>query len=150
MEHDPSHVYGENNNFRYVPIKSVLVRTKGMSDDDIAILLLGTKLCGVTLDLSMEQGRTWLQRMNGYYDSLIVETEAELILRIKKEVKDGQVLRGNGISETLSNTAILCGMKVLDRSVLANGRLELLGYLQEQTVSETMHRYGNLIPAPEN
>lgn len=150
IEHDPSHVYGENNNFRYVPIKSVLVRTKGMSDDDIAILLLGAKLCGVTLDLSVEQGRTWLQRMNGYYDSLIVETEVELILRIKKEVKDGQVLRGNGISETLSNTAILCGMKVWDRSVLANGRLELLGYLQEQTVSETMHRYGNLISAPEN
>jgi RHH-type proline utilization regulon transcriptional repressor/proline dehydrogenase/delta 1-pyrroline-5-carboxylate dehydrogenase len=29
---------------------------------------------------------------------------------------------------------------------LANGRLELLQYLREQAVSETTHRYGNVIP----
>jgi RHH-type proline utilization regulon transcriptional repressor/proline dehydrogenase/delta 1-pyrroline-5-carboxylate dehydrogenase len=33
---------------------------------------------------------------------------------------------------------------VIDAPVLANGRLELRWYLREQTVSRTLHRYGNV------
>ena len=33
VEHDPSRIYGENNTFRYVPVKGILVRTEGMADD---------------------------------------------------------------------------------------------------------------------
>ena len=36
-------------------------------------------------------------------------------------------------------------MSVVDVPVLANGRLELRYYLREQALSQTVHRYGNLM-----
>lgn len=148
MEHDPSHIYGENNTFRYVPVKGILARVENMSDADAAILLLGAKLCGAALHLSVEEGHPWIQKMNGYYASLTVETEAELIDRMPEAAQGVKFLRGTGISEALANAARARDVEVLDRPVLANGRLELLGYFREQAVSETVHRYGNIIPPP--
>jgi RHH-type transcriptional regulator, proline utilization regulon repressor / proline dehydrogenase / delta 1-pyrroline-5-carboxylate dehydrogenase len=34
---------------------------------------------------------------------------------------------------------------VVDAPVLANGRLELRHYMREQAISQTVHRYGNLM-----
>ena len=150
VEHDPSRVYGENNTFRYVPVKGILVRTEGMADDDVAILLLGAKLCGVELHLSVEEGRPWIQKMNGYYASLAVETESELIDRLPEIAGGVQFLRAKGISNALFDAARVRELEVLDRPVLANGRLELLGFFREQAVSETVHRYGNIIPPPDS
>lgn len=148
VDHDPSRVYGENNTFRYIPVKGILARVENMSDDDVAILLLGAKLCGVLLHLSIGASRPWIQKMHGYYASLTVETEAELIGRMPEALPGIRFLRGTDISETLANAARARDVEVLDRPVLANGRLELLGYFREQSVSETVHRYGNLIPPP--
>ena len=148
VEHDPSRVYGENNTFRYIPVKGILARVENMSDDNVAILLLGAKLCGVLLHLSIGTSRPWIQKMHGYYASLTVETEAELIGRMPEALPGIRFLRGTDISETLANAARARDVEVLDRPVLANGRLELLGYFREQAVSETVHRYGNLIPPP--
>lgn len=148
VEHDPSRVYGENNTFRYVPVKGMLVRTEGMTDDDVAILLLGAKLCGVELHLSAEEGRPWIQKMNGYYATLTVETEAALIDRLPEAARSVQFLRSAGISDALFTAARDCGLEALSRPVLANGRLELLGFFREQAISETVHRYGNIIPPP--
>jgi RHH-type proline utilization regulon transcriptional repressor/proline dehydrogenase/delta 1-pyrroline-5-carboxylate dehydrogenase len=38
---------------------------------------------------------------------------------------------------------------VIDPPALANGRLELRYYLREQVISQTTHRYGNLIPTAQ-
>ncbi len=40
-------------------------------------------------------------------------------------------------------------LQVIDWPVLANGRVELLHYLKEQSVTETRHRYGNLLVRPD-
>ena len=75
--------------------------------------------------------------MHGYYASLTVETEAELIVRMPEALQGVRFLRGTDISEALANAARARDVEVLDRPVLANGRLELLGYFREQAVSET-------------
>ncbi len=36
-------------------------------------------------------------------------------------------------------------LEIVDWPVLANGRIELLHYLREQTLSEPRHRYGNIM-----
>ena len=41
------------------------------------------------------------------------------------------------------------GLRLVDAPVLANGRIESLWLLREQSVSETLHRYGNVLPTPE-
>lgn len=119
MDHDPSRVYGENNIFRYTPVKGILARVENMSDDDVAILLLGAKLCGVLLHLSIGASRPWIQKMHGYYASLSVETEAELIGRMPEALQGVRFLRGTDISEALVNAAHARDVEVLDRPVLA-------------------------------
>lgn len=86
-------------------MKGILVRTEGMADDDVAILLLGAKLCGVELHLSVEEGRPWIQKMNGYYASLAVETEPSLIDRLPEIAGGVQFLRAKGISNACFDAA---------------------------------------------
>lgn len=43
-------------------MKGILARVENMSDDDVAILLLGAKLCGVLLHLSIGTSRPWIQK----------------------------------------------------------------------------------------
>jgi RHH-type proline utilization regulon transcriptional repressor/proline dehydrogenase/delta 1-pyrroline-5-carboxylate dehydrogenase len=35
-------------------------------------------------------------------------------------------------------------LPIIKPQALANGRIELLNYLKEQSVTETVHRYGNI------
>ncbi len=148
MDHDPSGVYGETNIFRYVPVKGILVRTEGMRDDDVAILILAAKLCGVELHLSVEKGRPWIQRMNGHFADMVVETERDLFSRLLEMPDKVHYLRGCGLSEELKIKARELELEVIDHPVLANGRIELLSFFREQSISETTHRYGNIIPPP--
>ena len=55
-------------------------------------------------------------------------------------------LRPGELSVELQAAANDAALPVIGRAPLANGRLELLAYLREQSVSETTHRYGNIIP----
>ena len=54
-------------------------------------------------------------------------------------------LRMLGADDEIRTLAHATGMELLDAPVLANGRLELRHYLREQAVTETLHRYGNIV-----
>lgn len=149
IEHDPSNIYAESNVFRYVPIKGILVRTTNMPDDDIAILMLAAKLCGVNIYISVPHSCAWLTRMGGYFTELATEeSDAEFIKRLPSLEDKVQVLRTSSMFNELSELAYKCDMTIINRPVLANGRLELLPFFREQSISETLHRYGNIIPKP--
>jgi RHH-type proline utilization regulon transcriptional repressor/proline dehydrogenase/delta 1-pyrroline-5-carboxylate dehydrogenase len=49
------------------------------------------------------------------------------------------------LCEAVRRAANAAGVAVIDAPPLANGRLELRYYLREQAVSQTVHRYGNLM-----
>ena len=102
-------------------MKGILARVENMSDDNVAILLLGAKLCGVLLHLSIGTSRPWIQKMHGYYASLTVETEAELIVRMPEALQGVRFLRGTDISEALANAARARDVEVLDRPCLPMG-----------------------------
>jgi RHH-type proline utilization regulon transcriptional repressor/proline dehydrogenase/delta 1-pyrroline-5-carboxylate dehydrogenase len=40
------------------------------------------------------------------------------------------------------------GLQLIDWKVLLNGRIELMHYFREQSISECVHRYGNIIAKP--
>ena len=52
------------------------------------------------------------------------------------------------MSEALRRAANAVGVAIIDAPPLVNGRLELRYYLREQAVSQTVHRYGNLVTMP--
>lgn len=147
VEHDPSQIYGENNIFRYVPAKGVLLRAEEMTDEDIAISILAARNAGSSLEISLGQGRAWLDDISGI--NVVIESEEAMLKRLPSDAGNYGFLRMPGAGVEIYAVANEYSLPVLDMPVLANGRLELLRYHREQAVSETTHRYGNIVPKPE-
>ena len=76
----------------------------------------------------------------------MVEDEASLIVRVEARDVIYDRLRALGpLSTTLRRVLNTVGVSVVAVPVLANGRLELRYYLREQALSQTVHRYGNIL-----
>jgi RHH-type proline utilization regulon transcriptional repressor/proline dehydrogenase/delta 1-pyrroline-5-carboxylate dehydrogenase len=79
----------------------------------------------------------------------LIEDDAAFEKRLLAENRPWQGLRAPGASPSLKTAAIEAGLRLVDAPVVWNGRIELLWLLREQSVSETLHRYGNVLPTPE-
>jgi len=145
-EHDPSGVLGEANCFRYRPHGRVLVRGTNLEADDAALVLLASRVCGTSLAWSVDRDNGALRslaRKEGI--KLVVEPEDEFANRLRRERGRHDSLRAPKASPAVHRAANEIDLQVIDWPVLANGRIELLHYLKEQSVSETLHRYGNIV-----
>ena len=57
----------------------------------------------------------------------------------------GRIRAVGFLSETVRRAAVTAEVDVVDESVTTSGRLELRLHLREQSVSRTLHRFGNLV-----
>jgi RHH-type proline utilization regulon transcriptional repressor/proline dehydrogenase/delta 1-pyrroline-5-carboxylate dehydrogenase len=147
-EHDPSHILGEVNLFRYRPVRSVLVRAEAATPlVPLAQVVLAALTCEAPLTVSLSPGREdrdWLADLSPV--QVLVEDEAGLIARLNAHDPVYDRLRALGpLSTALRRALNTAGINVVDVPVLANGRLELRYYLREQSLSQTVHRYGNVL-----
>lgn len=140
IEHDPTQLHGETNHFRYVPLKSLIVRADGMSESELSVVLLAAATAGVKTEVSSST------KLANKSIPVTVESETAFIGRLADAGYDS--LRAPGASEALRRAANDAALQLVDWSVLLNGRLELLHYFREQSISECIHRYGNIIPKP--
>lgn len=148
QEHDPSHLLGERNAFRYRPLAGLLLRagadTPGLALAQAVLALLTAETPTV---LSLGQGMDgwhWLGRLPNV--QLLIEEEAGLIAQLETAPPQLDRLRSLGpLSTPLRQALNAAGVSVVDAPVLANGRLELRFYVREQAISQTTHRYGNVI-----
>jgi RHH-type proline utilization regulon transcriptional repressor/proline dehydrogenase/delta 1-pyrroline-5-carboxylate dehydrogenase len=149
-EAETAQVFGEKNTKRYLPQNRVILRANsGLANDDIAIVILASKLAGSELEISIEKNRTWLSFCPEESITLLVETEEEFQARFAQLAEHGyQVRYPHCPVETLKKSEEEA-VNLLDFPILANGRIELLHYLNEQSISEIVHRFGNIIPAPK-
>jgi len=143
IEHDPSQLHGESNHFRYRAYPRILVRATGMSDLQFAQIALAAAACRVTMDVSLDKHNKLTKALPL---KVIEESESDLIKRLPKCAKQYGILRVLSPGTALQRAANDAALQTITAAPLANGRLELLNYLREQSVSETTHRYGNVIP----
>ena len=147
-EHDPSQILGEVNLFRYRPVRGVLVRAEATTSlVPLAQVVLAAVTCAVPLTVSLSPGReNWDSLIGLSTVQVVVENEATLIARIDSRDAVYDRLRALGpLSTALRRALNMAGINVVDVPVLANGRLELRYYLREQSLSQTVHRYGNVL-----
>lgn len=151
QEHDPSQVLGESNVFRYRKLARVILPVNADAQAvDIERVLLATKLCGVPLQISLsEEGILPASIDLKQWPHVIVKIadEAQLIRAIRNpgyEYKQ-RVRAITPVSAAIRQAAIEAHIMIADAPVVSAGRLELRHYLQEQSVTETTHRYGNII-----
>jgi RHH-type transcriptional regulator, proline utilization regulon repressor / proline dehydrogenase / delta 1-pyrroline-5-carboxylate dehydrogenase len=145
-EHIPSQLLGEVNVLRYRPCRRVLLCVEDdTSQVAVAQVILAAATCAVPLAISVtaRQRWAWLQALPL---EVITEDETLRIERLAKGSQEFDRLRVLAPPSTplrqAANNALL---DVIDAPVLANGRLEVRHYLREQAISQTTHRYGNIM-----
>ena len=154
LEHDHFRLVGQDNVRRYLPVGSVRVRVHA---DDSAHDIFGRACaahaagCPVVISTPpglRSPGVERLERLTEAWAGAIEFVE-ESDAALAQAIRDGQVDRvrysapGRAALEVLAagNEANGCVVSV---PVSTEGRLELLWYVREQSISTDYHRYGNL------
>ncbi len=126
--HDPAGLFCEANLLRYRPVRGVVIRAgRGAAEIELARVRAAAERCGVPYRIS------------------VIEEEDDQAFRARLGGLDVERIRILGeVPRSLREAANHSGIHLADGPVTANGRVELLTYLKEQTVSRTLHRFGNL------
>jgi RHH-type proline utilization regulon transcriptional repressor/proline dehydrogenase/delta 1-pyrroline-5-carboxylate dehydrogenase len=153
-EHDHFRLVGQDNVRRYLPVGSVRVRVHANDTDfDVFARACAAHVagCGVVISTPPGLNSAAVQRLEELTQSwaaaieFVEETDAQLVQALRERQVDRvryaapdraslEVLRAG-------NAANGCVVSV---PVSAEGRLELLWYVREQSISTDYHRYGNL------
>jgi len=144
IEHDPSALRCESNVFRYRPIKQVLIRASDQRS--LARMVLAACAADCRIELSVESADglpSWTARFPVWEES-----EARLAERLSLVGDDLGLVRCDHAGSDLVESAVRCGIRMVTGGAIANGRVELLACFYEQTVSETLHRHGSVLPTP--
>jgi RHH-type transcriptional regulator, proline utilization regulon repressor / proline dehydrogenase / delta 1-pyrroline-5-carboxylate dehydrogenase len=154
QEHDSMRLMGQDNVRRYLPVRELRIRvTKQDAVWDILARIAAARAVGcrptvssahgvqdVALDLLDDLTDSWAGQIE------FVEEEDE---QLEEILRSGETQRirfaaPSRVPESLRRAAAETGMYLADASVLLQGRVELLWYVEEQSLSVNYHRYGNL------
>lgn len=154
IEHDDVRLIGQDNIRRYLPLGGVHVRISPESTFfELFACVAAVRATGACAIVSCPQGfhsceldllKELTQKWGGQIE-FVEQTDDELAAA----VRDGRVERirissPNHVSPTVRRAAAETQIFIADAPVLAEGRVELLWYLEEQSISFDYHRYGNL------
>jgi RHH-type transcriptional regulator, proline utilization regulon repressor / proline dehydrogenase / delta 1-pyrroline-5-carboxylate dehydrogenase len=152
--HDHFMLVGQDNFRRYLPVPELRIR---MDPADTPFELLArvsaAKTLGCRITVSSSAGITspiieWLDAETESWAGAIefvVESDGD----VARSLQEGRSLRvryahPSRVPLVVRRAAAESGVYVADSPVLAQGRMELLWYVEEQSISDNYHRYGNL------
>lgn len=148
-DYDPNKLIGQDNIQRYVTHKKVAVRIYSENKVIDYLRIFAAALTTQTpLEVSWnKEGKKFPPKANWQlllpFFNIIEETEEEFIKRIENRVLK-RVRMISTPSKLLYKVAASSGCFLDVAPVLANGRVELLHFLREVSLSLDYHRYGNL------
>ena len=153
QEHDYANIRGESNIIRYLHVKKMtLVISSENSLYEILCSILAAKISGVNLHISLPKKidsheLLWLMGKKDFlldaHDSLANESIEELLI----SMKDSQRIRylsKKYIAPEVYIEIAKDAKHIASEPFVANGRVELMHYFLEQSISNSYHRYGNL------
>lgn len=133
-QHDPSKVLGQDNILRYAPLKKLVLRVqKGDSQLDVWRALAAALTCNTPMEISASPEA-----------KDILPPKVQVIIETDEEFVNKKQVWVRFLSKPSENVVSALECNVVVAPVLANGRLELLNYLREVSISSDYHRYGYL------
>jgi len=148
QDQDPSKILGQDNILRYLPRTDVILRID--NGDSLVEALCGIAAaltCRAPLAVSLAEKWSHLavfaSVVQGFPITFVVETDEELAQRIISK----EVMRLRCLHTPPSSVTQACaeaGITLVVAPMLANGRIELLHNLREESLSSDYHRYGYL------
>ncbi|MFA5774032.1 MAG: bifunctional proline dehydrogenase/L-glutamate gamma-semialdehyde dehydrogenase [Ilumatobacteraceae bacterium] len=138
IEHDPSGLRSETNVFRYRKLagKVVLRVDEKVSNLDIAVAVIAAATVGGSLCISSAEPLELRPNVEA-----VIESDEILIKRMGESGIAKLRMPGN-VNVKIAAAAHLAGITVDTAPVIRNGRVELIHWLREQSVTECQHRYG--------
>jgi RHH-type proline utilization regulon transcriptional repressor/proline dehydrogenase/delta 1-pyrroline-5-carboxylate dehydrogenase len=154
IDHDPFELLGEDNIRRYLPFREIRVRVHPADSlFDLFARAVAARTAGCRTVISVLPGSD--SKLVALLDELtddwagaiefVEQSDAELA----EAVRSGKVdclryAQRDRVPREVRAAAASCGEYVADAPVSSHGRVELVWYFQEQTLSHIYHRYGNL------
>lgn len=144
---DVNKLYGEQNLFRYLPLKNMALRLfPNDSNESAQMIALAAKTCGTPLTISFDPADDRAEALAGTGCTLKKETLAEFIAsmsgyeRIRTCSPD--------IPREVYVEAARIDKYIATAKPVKNGRVELIHYIKEQSIAFEYHRYGSIIEVP--
>ncbi|MDR2774742.1 MAG: bifunctional proline dehydrogenase/L-glutamate gamma-semialdehyde dehydrogenase [Tannerella sp.] len=177
QEKDISHIYGEENIFRYLPLESVGFRVEEKdSMTDILIVLFAAGIAGTPLTISVSADNPKIraitsavaklkeirtQKQTGTHTQMPpdmpppaqpvnvrVQTQVSIqtVYAFIEEMDTYERVRtcSPDLPDAFYRKAAELGKHIAHNKPLAEGRIELLHYLKEQSIAYEYHRYGSV------
>lgn len=146
QDRDPSKIVGQDNFLRYLPRKNIVFRLGHKANPlDILRVCAAALTCGAKMELSVcAEKPPNIDWLNQFGALSVIKENPETFLRRLREGKIERLRLIEPPSELILKAAAESATYVAQGPVFTNGRLELLNYLREVSVSIDYHRYGNL------
>lgn len=149
-EHDYTNIRGESNIIRYLAIKDMLlVLDESDSLYEIMSTITAAKMSGVRLHIHIPHKNTtkeclWLLEQKDFLldknDTLFYEQDLESI----KDFSRLRYLNKQNIKEEVYEISSQNSIHIVSEPFIPHGRVELMHFFIEQSISDSYHRYGNL------
>jgi len=152
--HDPANLLPEVNLLQYQPHQTICYRIEAVEPlTQIFLSAIGSLLTGIDLDVSVPNNSLTKDQVHSLIQHKTIrvyqESTEELSSRIEsmKAYERPLIIRYAGQTNlSLHQTANRYHLCIINGKVIENGRLELRHWFREKCISETTHRYGNLLP----
>lgn len=148
LERDVNHIYGEENIFRYLPLKSIGLRVQENDDlCDILLILLAVTIAKTPVTVSISGSDSKLQAIEKAALTLLgIVIKMQDEDRFVEEMDNYERIRicSPAASDAIYLKAAKLGKHIANNKPLAEGRLEMLHYLKEQSIAYEYHRYGSI------
>lgn len=150
VEKDYVKIRGEDNYFRYIPLNRVVIRVDS-SDNlfDICLRILASGISKVNFTVSINRNdeiKKFLQTAVPLFttaDNMIEQDDISFIetLKLFDRVIYSYIKK---VPQCVFEAASKSKTFILRHPPMMEGRLELLNYFKEQSISHSFHRYGNI------
>tara|TARA_R110002096_G_scaffold143328_1_gene299061 strand:- start:9146 stop:12841 length:3696 start_codon:yes stop_codon:yes gene_type:complete len=154
LQHDSVRLLGQDNHRRYLPVPFMRIRVhKDDSAFEVFAQVCAARIAGCRITLSSPVGpRTaileLLDVMTDTWGGALefVEESDEALADIVQRRQTDRIRYASlaRVPEAILRAVGDTGIYIARAPVLAEGRVELLWYLKEQSISHDYHRYGNL------
>ena len=144
---DVNRLYGEQNLFRYLPLKNMILRLFPKDTDEEATMIAhAARICRTPLTISFGPTDDRSSRLAGLGCTLRKESLEDFL----KELPEYERVRtcSPDIPDVMYERAAETNKYIATAPPVKQGRIELIHYIKEQSIAFEYHRYGSISEVP--
>ena len=144
---DINQLYGEQNVFRYLPLESMLLRLFPEDTNEAAMMIAyAARTCGTPLTISFDPTDDRSEALSK--TGCVLWTEP--LDNFLKKIPQYERIRAcsPNIPKIMYERAAAANKYIATAPPVKQGRIELIHYIKEQSISFEYHRYGSISEVP--